>query len=53
MRNGRWVYWSCITSRIQAAVGFGIDDVEVVQTRVARDGYFRLRLPRILRAGTA
>lgn len=53
MRSGRWVYWSCITSRIQAAVGFGIDDVEAVQTRVVRDGYFRLRLPRILRAGSA
>lgn len=50
--NGKWTYWTCITSDIQAAVGLNIMDTHAVTTAVKQKGFVRQRLPRMLRAAS-
>jgi hypothetical protein len=50
-KGGRWIYWTCITSKLQAAVGFDIRNLHGLKNTVAQEGFVRLRTRRVLRAG--
>jgi hypothetical protein len=49
--GGRWIYWTCITSKLQAAVGFEIMDLDKLKETISEQGFARRRTRRILRAG--
>lgn len=46
--GGKWVFVNAVTAPIKAAIGYQFDLKQVVKL-VARDGYIRHRIPRLLR----
>lgn len=49
-KAGRWTYWTVVTSALQVAIALRIRDVKALREQVAKAGFVRLRLERMLRA---
>jgi len=46
--GARWRLWRSFKTELWAQVGFGVR-LEEVRAAISKDGYFRIRLPRVLR----
>lgn len=50
-KGGKWTYWTTITNKLQAAIGFGIMDLKREVEAIEKHGHSRRRVERLLRRG--
>lgn len=50
-KGGKWTYWTTITNKLQAAIGFGINDLKAEVELIEKQGHSRRRVERLMRRG--